>query len=377
MLPLSFGAFTVISGASSIHDSFLIVFFLVIAISFIAFRLYQYYRPKRASSLSEPSSLHQLDPFLGLDIVIASYRRLRLHEFLQLCQERFAQAGNTYACRIPGSRIVVTCEPENVKALLATQFQDFELGHRRRQAFRPLLGESIFASDGHIWKGARQQLRPSFIRDRLSDSKLFDQHVEVLITNIHIAQANNGTIDLQQLFFRLSLDVATAIFFGESCHSLSGVKSDSPAAKFATAFNRSLRSLVDSFVLGPFAKFVPNLQFSQDRRAIRNFAEKYVKIAIRASQSNKSGAHNGSILEDLARESDNLDQLRDQALSLLVAGRDTTASLLSNLWFVLYQRQDIWDRLQAAIESLNGCRPNMTELQGLKYLQACMRECKR
>ena len=259
-------------------------------------------RSNRSGKACNPPSLAQLDPIFGLDIVLSSYRKLRCHEFLSLCQQRFAQVGNTYSARIPGSKIIVTCEPENVKALLATQHQDFCLGKRRKQAFHPLLGDSIFASDGQLWKEARQQLRPSFAKDRLSEAGIFETYADALIEAINAHQT------------------------------------------------------------------------------VQEFAEKYVKIAVDTRHHQKSDdieRYHSSILEELARQSSDINQLRDQALSLLIAGRDTTASLLSSFWFVLSHRPEIWDQLQAEIEFLDGRSPRIDELKDLKYLQACMRECKR
>ncbi|KAG8526370.1 uncharacterized protein KY384_000363 [Bacidia gigantensis] len=325
-----------------------------------------------------PKRLWQLDPFLGLDTVVSSYHRLRLHRFLSTCQERFTQAGNTYVARIPGSEIIVTCEPENLKALLATQHQDFELGERRRHAFRPLLGDSIFASDGHIWKEARQQLRPSFAKDRLSRAETIDIHVNALVETVHAQQKRDGIVDLQELFFRFSLDVATSFLFGDSCHSLSAAKAnDSAATEFADAFNRSQQRLVDRFVVGSVADFVPNSQFKKDCLTVRTFAEKYVNIAINRSRGEESGdisKQPPSILADMAGQCGDIGQLRDQALSLLVAGRDTTASLLSNLFFVLSRSPNIWHRLKAEVETLEGRRPDPAEFKDLKYLQGCIRE---
>ena len=337
-------------------------------------------RSNRSGKACNPPSLAQLDPIFGLDVVLSSYRKLRCHEFLSLCQQRFAQVSNTYSARIPGSKIIVTCEPENVKALLATQHQDFCLGKRRKQAFHPLLGDSIFASDGQLWKEARQQLRPSFAKDRLSEAGIFETYADALIEAINAHQTTSESVNLQDLFFRLSLDVATDFFLGGSCQSLSDSSGQRRAVDFANAFNRSQQTLVDNFVLGSFAKCVPHLQFWKDRQTVQEFAEKYVKIAVDTRHHQKSDdieRYHSSILEELARQSSDINQLRDQALSLLIAGRDTTASLLSSFWFVLSHRPEIWDQLQAEIEFLDGRSPRIDELKDLKYLQACMRECKR
>ena len=53
-----------------------------------------------------------------------------------------------------GSYGYITSDPKNVQALLATQFNDFELGENRRGNFFPMLGNGIFTSDGKSWYGS-------------------------------------------------------------------------------------------------------------------------------------------------------------------------------------------------------------------------------
>jgi hypothetical protein len=50
-----------------------------------------------------------------------------------------------------GKTNIYTCDPKNIQAILATRFQDFELGETRRQSFFPLLGNGIFTADGKGW----------------------------------------------------------------------------------------------------------------------------------------------------------------------------------------------------------------------------------
>jgi hypothetical protein len=65
---------------------------------------------------------------------------------------------NTWSANWLGSTFMNTVEPENIKAILSSQFQDFEIGHMRRGAMAPLLGETgIFTSDGKAWYAQRMR----------------------------------------------------------------------------------------------------------------------------------------------------------------------------------------------------------------------------
>jgi cytochrome P450 len=68
-------------------------------------------------------------------------------------------------------------------------------------------------------------------------------------------------------------------------------------------------------------------------------------------------------------------QLRDELLNILLAGRDTTASLLSNTFHVLARRPDIWKKLKAEVDELQGARPDYETLRNMKYLKYLLNEC--
>jgi hypothetical protein len=58
---------------------------------------------------------------------------------------------DTWIQYVVSSDLIVTDDPQNIKAVLATQFNDFEIGPQRRGSFFPLLGNGIFTSDGKVW----------------------------------------------------------------------------------------------------------------------------------------------------------------------------------------------------------------------------------
>lgn len=138
----------------------------------------------------------------------------------------------TVEANVAGTTIVLTAEPENIKALLSTQFADFGKGESFNQDTRDFLGDSIFSTDGDLWHASRQLIRPQFIKDRVSDLHCFEVHTQNLLRAIEnggpdgadrIPVGGSGpggkTVDISNMFFRLSLDASTDFLLGKSVES--------------------------------------------------------------------------------------------------------------------------------------------------------------
>lgn len=78
--------------------------------------------------------------------------------------------------------------------------------------------------------------------------------------------------------------------------------------------------------------------------------------------------------KELVRQTTDPIAIRSELLNILLAGRDTTASLLTNVWHILSQRQDMWKKLRAEVATLDGAEPSWEELKNLKYLKALLNE---
>lgn len=79
-------------------------------------------------------------------------------------------------------------------------------------------------------------------------------------------------------------------------------------------------------------------------------------------------------LHELCSQTTDKIKIRAELLNILLAGRDTTASLLSNVWFELSRRPAMWSRLRKEVDALNGELPTFEMLKGMKYLRAILNE---
>lgn len=83
-------------------------------------------------------------------------------------------------------------------------------------------------------------LRPNFVRTQIGDVEMFEKHVEHLIQAI---PRDGSMVDLQDLFFRFSLDVATDLLFGESTNTLAPGFADAEVTEFVDAYVYCLQAL--------------------------------------------------------------------------------------------------------------------------------------
>lgn len=136
-------------------------------------------------------------------------------------------------------RTIFTADPENIKAVLATQFSDYGKGESFHSEWKEFLGDSIFATDGELWSRSRQLIRPMFARERIVDTEMFETHVAKLVallggkgnTDQRAHPGGSRVVDVAPLFFRFTMDAATDHLLGKGVESL-----DNPTTRFAEAF---------------------------------------------------------------------------------------------------------------------------------------------
>ena len=219
-------------------------------------------------------------------------------------------------------------------------------------------------------------LRPNFVRSQVGDLATFETHVGYLIDAI---PADGSTIDLQGLYFDLTLDSATEFLFGESANSLLSRTGAPGEMGFGEAFTFLTTKIGEDLRFNLLAG-LPNKRFERCKKIVHDFVDRYVQKAIehhRLKQSEKVSEKTSEryiFLHELAKETQDPVTLRSESLNILLAGRDTTASLLTNIWNVLSKRPDVWGKLQAEVDELQGKRPSIEELKNMKYLRYCLNE---
>lgn len=130
-----------------------------------------------------------------------------------------------------------------------------------------------------------------------------------------------------------------------------------------------------SFRRGGLDKFIPNREWHQKVKIVHKFADDIIEDAIRDVDAGKvSEKHRYVFLYSLLGQTRDRYTLRSELLNILLAGRDTTAGLLTNTWHVLSRRPDIWAKLKAEVDALGGQIPDYGSIKEMKYLKYVLNE---
>lgn len=201
----------------------------------------------------------------------------------------------------------------------------------RPDIFAPLLGNGIFTQEGPAWKHSRELLRKQFARVQSRNLSHFHEHVDNLIACI----PSSGVVDLQPLFFNLTLDTTTALLFGKSVYSLKAdIDQDADNKLFAESFNIAQEGLAKRFRIAPWHCLYNPPAFQKACANVHRFVEQYIDN-LDLSDNDSLDERSYGFIQKVALESASKQALRDQLLNVLLAGRDTTACCLAWTLYVL------------------------------------------
>jgi len=324
--------------------------------------------------------------------LIQADKEFRIPQYLKHRTE-YNKNITTTSHRSMGTVVHFTVEPRNIQAILATQFKDFGLGERRIGNFSPLLGHGIFSSDGKDWEHARALLRPQFARDQVSDLDLEEEHVQNMMRVISVSKHGwTNVVDLKPLFFRLTIDSATEFLFGESVDSQLAVLPDYVSSKapmavnegdFAVSFDKAQNTIARAARVRAGSWIIFDKTFREHCKLCHDFIDHYVQLALAKEKVSSLQLANGKnkyiFLDALVESTRNPVELRSHMMNILLAGRDTTASLLSYVFMLFTQHPEIYAKLRQVVLEEFGTYSdprNLTfsSLKSCKYLQWVLNE---
>jgi cytochrome P450 len=220
-------------------------------------------------------------------------------------------------------------------------------------------------------------LRPQFEKSQVSAIDQFEPYVQKLISCI---PDDGSTVDLQELFHKFTMDTSTDFLTGSGTDCLGG---DKAADKFAVTFDQCLNDGIWKDMLGPLWYLTNRKKGLEAIKYAHASVEGWVKQAMQvkssadSSEKAKGKGERYVFVNELARHEEvDATRIRDEALNIILAGRDTTASLLSDLWFMLAKEPEVYKKLKAEVDELNGEQPSYESLRNMKYIKYTVQESK-
>lgn len=302
----------------------------------------------------------------------------------------FAHAATIREKSFDGSTNLHTIDPANLQAMLATQFHDFESGQFRYRTLKPLIGRSIFSSDGELWAHSRALFRPQFARENVNDL----EHTELVASKFIEAIGDVGSdgwtagIDLQPLLYSFTMDTATAFLFGESTdltgtaasndQSGDAVYQQSRNQEFSNAFAEVSEMVVTRIRLGSsFCWLGDGVAFRRALSTVHSFANSFVEKALAERPSEECTKNKRwSLVNGLANQTRDQQEIRNQGMAILFAGRDTTSVLLAWCFVRLALHPEIFQKLRGIIIQTfsRDETPSFSDLKACRYLQHFLNE---
>jgi cytochrome P450 len=300
-----------------------------------------------------------------------------------------AGAGDVVRVRSAGRTLVVLSHPELMREVLVVQQRRFVRGYAH-QALRIVLGEGLLTSEDPLHRTQRRLVQPAFHRERIAD---YARAMADAAGRWDARWAARAGADGE-----LAVDVAaemTALTLGIAGETLFGARVEGAAARVSDAVTAALRVAPLAFL--PVGRPVLRLPLPPVRRFHAALAEiDRVVLGMIAERRRARAAGTDDQPDDLlAMLLDAADpedpearpmgdrQLRDEVVTLFLAGHETTASALAWTWHLLAEHPDAQARLHAELdEVLTGDdgrprAPTFTDLGRLRYTRMVLSEAMR
>jgi cytochrome P450 len=263
--------------------------------------------------------------------------------------------------------------PESIRYVLQDNNRNYGKGYDQA---KPLLGEGLVTSEGKFWLRQRRLMSPVFHRSEIDTYTSFmTQATEEMLERWDQVAARGEPLDIADEMMRLTQTIILRTMFSTDIGD--------QAAQIGEAFditlhflNQTLFSPVDWF------RHLPTPANLRNQRALR-FLDNFVYQLI--NERRQSGEDKGDLLSQLllARDEETgavMDdkQIRDEVMTIFLAGHETTANALAWTWYLLSNNPKVESRLLEEIDAqLSGQPPQVEDLSKLELTDRVFQEALR
>jgi cytochrome P450 len=292
---------------------------------------------------------------------------IRLFEYLAANFDRVS------SYRIGPSQIVLMNDPELIREVLIVQPQNF-IKERTQKRMKILLGEGLITSDGDVHKRQRRIAAPAFHRQRIQAyATLMVERAAAMRDSWRAGVEVNASAEMMQLALQI---VARTLFDSDVTQDVQSINNEVNAIMRLYNFLVAMPRL-EAWLHLP----IPGvMRFKRARKRLDKVVYRMI------DERRRSGVDGGDLLSMLlASRDDETDhsgmtdeQLRDEVLTIFLAGYETVANALSWTWLLLGQNPEAEAKLHTEIDSVLGGRlPTLEDLPQLRYAEMVVAESMR
>lgn len=319
---------------------------------------------------SGKSREYRFPPGFGRNLVWLALRRVRPANPILLFQQLAKEYGDIVHYKIGWNHLVFLNHPEYIREILVVQNENF-VKERTVQRTKMLLGEGMITSEGASHRAQRQVAQPAFHRQRIPEYAATTVREGVRLRD---RWRNGETRDIAIDMMHLTLNVVAGTLFATDV--LGEVE------ELADAINR-IMGLYNFLVLLPAAEWLVHLRppglaaFVRARKRIDAVVYRMIEA------HRRERADRGSLLDLMLAASPDRSQaseqaLRDQVITIFLAGYETVANALSWTWYLLSQNPECESRFHAEVDrELCGRLPTFEDVPRLRYVEMVFAESMR
>jgi cytochrome P450 len=311
-----------------------------------------------------PPGPRQIIPLSGL----LSYRKGPLPFFQNLA----AQFGDISYFRLGPQEAFFLNHPDYIKDVLVTHHPSFHKGLALQRAKR-LLGEGLLTSEDEVHRRQRRLAQPAFHRSRIAS---YSSVMTAYGSQTSARWRDGDTLDMSAEMMQLTLGIVGKTLF------------DADVVSDVQEVGEAMTVVMDLFntITIPFFELLQKLPLPQLRRFDSAKARLDAIIYRLIEQRRLAGEDRGDLLSMLLLAQDTEvdgggmtdEQLRDELMTIFLAGHETTANALTWTWYLLSQNPEAEARLHEEIDRvLAGRLPDFEDVAKLKYTEMVLAESMR
>jgi cytochrome P450 len=320
------------------------------------------------------SNAYVYPPGLEHNLIWYAFRKFRPADPIALFQHLAEKHGDIAHYRLGPEHIVFLNHPDYIREILVVQHENF-IKERTQQRTRMLLGNGLITADGPPAKAQRRAAQPAFHRQRIAGyAEIMVEHCRRMLSTWVPGQTRDISQDMMQLALGI---VARTLFSTELGPEVAGIND---------SVNAIMRDYTFLIAL-PVAELLIHLpvpplrRFKRSRSRLDELVYRLIREHREAETSDGESRRSDLLSMLLAPRADGVptdEQLRDEILTILLAGYETVANALTWTFYLLSQNPDAENRLHSELDSvLAGRAPSLDDVPRLRYTEMVLAESMR